>query len=179
MHGLLRCNIKTGVHARAQSRRVTQRCHNSPEGKRRLVSVNDVTHQKRAEDFGRFWKSQWVENWTPNETVDFYLLTETFVAYATHVGGGGRWKSQNRKIVPLSLCRRTFKLKGNKKVHTWTEKSLRVFRIPRSYVLCIYVMNVPCTFHIFMYMAMVHKQPLLEFELFSLIPFFILMFVFW
>ena len=70
---------------------------------------------------------------------------------------GSRWKSQNRKIVPLSLCRRTFKLEGNKKVRTWTEKSLRVFRISRSYVLCIYVMNVPCTFRIFVYTAMVHN----------------------
>ena len=37
------------------------------------------------------------------ETVGFRLLAETFVASATRVGGGGgRWKSQNRKIVPLS-----------------------------------------------------------------------------
>ena len=60
--------------------------------------------------------------------------------------------------MPLSLCRRTFKLKGNKKVRTWTEKSLRVFRVSRflcSMYICIYVMNVPCTFRIFMYMAMV------------------------
>ena len=100
MHGLLRCNIKTGVHARVQSGRVTQRCHNSSEGKRRLVSANDVTHWKRTVYFGRFWKSQWVENWRPNEMVDFRLLAETFVAGATRVGGC-RWKNQNRKIVPL------------------------------------------------------------------------------
>ena len=153
VHGLLRCNIKTGVHVRAQSGHVTQRCHNSPAGKQRLVSANDVTHRKRAEDFGRFWKSQsWV---LPREkTVGFRLLAETFMTGAT-CWWGGRWKSQYRKIVSLSLCRRTFKLKGNKKVRTWTEKSLSVFRISRSYVLCIYAMNVPCTFHIFVYMAMV------------------------
>ena len=46
----VRCNINTGVRARAQSGRVTQRCYNS----RRLVSENDVTHRKHAEDFGRF-----------------------------------------------------------------------------------------------------------------------------
>ena len=69
--------------------------------KRRLASSNDVTHRKRAEDFGRFWKSQLVENWTPNETVDFRLLAETFVAGA-RPGGGCWWKKQNRKIVPLS-----------------------------------------------------------------------------
>ena len=60
--------------------------------------------------------------------------------------GGCRWKSQNRKIVPLSLCQRNFKLKGSKKFRTWTKKSLSVFRISRSYVLCIYVMNILCTF---------------------------------
>ena len=56
----------------------------------------------------------------------------------------------------LSLCRRTFKLKGYKNVGTWIEMSLRVFFGFRdSYVLCIYVMNVPYTFRIFMYMALV------------------------
>ena len=70
------------------------------------------------------------------------------MAGATSVGGGGRWKSQNRKICASpSLCRKTFKLKGNKKARTWTKKSLRVFRISRPYVLCIYVMNVPCHHH--------------------------------
>ena len=45
----------------------------------------------------------------------------------------GRWKHRHRKIVPLSsLCRKTFKLKGNKKFCTWTKK----FGIP---VLSIYV----------------------------------------
>ena len=34
MQGLLRCNINAGVHARTQSGCVTQRCHNSPDGKR-------------------------------------------------------------------------------------------------------------------------------------------------
>ena len=34
MHGLLRCNINAGVHALAQSGRVTQRCHNNQGGKR-------------------------------------------------------------------------------------------------------------------------------------------------
>ena len=40
-----------------QSRRVIQRCHNSPDGKQGLKSANDVTHQKRAEDFGNFEES--------------------------------------------------------------------------------------------------------------------------
>ena len=55
-------------------------------------------------------------------------------------GERGRWKSQNRKIVPLSLCWRTFKLKGNKKARTWTKKSLRVFRISR-FLCSMYICN--------------------------------------
>ena len=34
MHGLLRCNINAGVHGREWNRRVTQRCHDSPDEKR-------------------------------------------------------------------------------------------------------------------------------------------------
>ena len=34
--------------------------------------------------------------------VGFRLLADTFVADATRVSGVGRWKGQNRKIVPLS-----------------------------------------------------------------------------
>ena len=37
--------------------------------------------------------------------------------------GGDRWKSKHRKMVSLSLCQKTFKLKGNKKIRTWTKKS--------------------------------------------------------
>ena len=47
MHGLLRCKINTGVHARARNGRVTQRCHNSPDGKRGLQSVGDVAPEAR------------------------------------------------------------------------------------------------------------------------------------
>ena len=77
------------------------------DGKRRIASANDVTHRKRAEDFGWFWKSQWVEirhrtswveNWTPNETVDFRLLAETFVVGATRIGGGGDEKARIERL---------------------------------------------------------------------------------
>ena len=81
MHGLLRCNINTGVRARVQ------RCHNSPDGKRTLAS---------AEDMGRFWKSQlrWGEDgWLSLARGGLGLVSREM---------GGRWKSQNRKIVPLS-----------------------------------------------------------------------------
>ena len=70
--------------------------------------------------------------------------------------GGGRWKSQNRKNVYLSPY-----VKGYKKCHTWTKKSLRVFRvskflysvytsyiyIPTSWTFCVPVWI--CPFHVF------------------------------
>ena len=119
----------------------------------RLHSESDVTHRKRVEDFGRFWKSQWVENWTPNETVGFRLLAETFVAGTTRVGGGGggKMKSKNRKIVPLPPY---VEEPLNSKVikgfvpEQRSRQVFFVFRDPMFYVIyVIYVMNIPCTFH--------------------------------
>ena len=89
-------------------------------------------------------------------------------------GGGGRWKSQHRKMVCLSLCRKTFQLKGNKKFRAWTKKSSSVFVFRDSYVIYMsyehpmsisqtwvsisngwdfyviyeHFMNIICTFHI-------------------------------
>ena len=40
---------------------------------------------------------------------------DEFARYGRGTDGGGRWKRQRRKIVSISLCRRTFKLKGNKR----------------------------------------------------------------
>ena len=46
----------TQVFMRARSGHFTQRCHNSPDGKRGLESAGDVTHRKREEDLGDFEK---------------------------------------------------------------------------------------------------------------------------
>ena len=131
------------------------------DGERRLASANDVTHRiwgdfekvsELRQDTGR------VEMRPASGEDGWFSLARGDLCGRYHTcwrGGGGEIKSQKRKIVPLSLCRRTFKLKGNKKVRTWSKKSLRVFRISRSYVLCIHVMNVPCTSRLFKYMAMV------------------------
>ena len=88
--------------------------------------------------------------------VDFRgsLRPNKFMRYGCHTCWGCRWKSQIRKnVVSLSLCRRTFKLKGNKRFRTWAEKSWTREEVPffmfrDSYILCIYVMNILCTFHI-------------------------------
>ena len=39
-----------------------------------------------------------VENWTQNETVDFRLLAETYVAGATRVGGGADEKARIERL---------------------------------------------------------------------------------
>ena len=75
-----------------------------------LVSANDVTHRKRAEDFGKFEKVSLL-SWeldTGREGLTFGARRGQTNLRATGAApdGEGRWKSQNRKNVYLSsLCR--------------------------------------------------------------------------
>ena len=57
----LRCNINAGVHACTQSERVTQRCHNSPDGKRgyRVRVTSRTASTQRI--LGILKKVSWVE----------------------------------------------------------------------------------------------------------------------
>ena len=77
---------------------------------------------------GGFWgfeKSQLVEFLARKKKVDFRLFAEArpvALCQVSHVVWG-RWKSQYKKMVSLSLCRKTFQLKGNKMFRTWTKKS--------------------------------------------------------
>ena len=91
--------------------------------------------------FGGFWKSQlsWV---LPREkTVGFRLL-------ATRVGGC-RWKSQNRKNVYLSpFVKEPLNSKVIKSFVTKLRSRYVFFVFRDSYVLCIYVMNILCTFRV-------------------------------
>ena len=101
-----------------------------------------------------FWRKS--VSWVLGPEEDSWLLGQArgLVAGAPRVCVGvGRWKSQHRKMISLSLCRKTFKLKGNKKFRTWTKKSWVFFVFRDSYVLCIYVMNILCTFHISVYLC--------------------------
>ena len=137
--GYLGATLKQ-VSTRARAERT---CHSemSPRWETGLNSANDVTHRKRGEDFGNLKKVRRVKIRHRTGRVDFRLLAEALGRCRTR-WGGGRWKRQDRKIVPLSLslCRKTFKLKGNKTFRTWTEKSLRVFQISGFLcsMLCIY-----------------------------------------
>ena len=103
MHGLLRCNINIGVHAYARaerSGRVTQSCHNSPDGKRGYrVRVTSRT--------GSAWRFlgdfEKVRELSPVSEEDGWLsLARGGLGQVSHEMGGGRWKSQNRKNVYLS-----------------------------------------------------------------------------
>ena len=163
MHGLARCKHERRCpQARGRGGRVTQRCHNrNPRWETGLGSANDVTHRKCVRKIlGILIKSVSRELDSEREGSTFgarWGQTNLCATGAIRVVGGGRWKRQHRKIVHLSsLCRRTFKHKGNKKFRTWTKKSQVFFVFRDSYVLCIYVMNILCTFHISGYLAMVH-----------------------
>ena len=75
--------------------------------------------------FRGIWKKS--VSWVEKKRVTF--ASSQWSCGGCHTCCGGRWKSQHRKIVPLSLCRKTFKLKDNKKFPTWTKKSSSVFRV--------------------------------------------------
>ena len=83
--------------------------------------VNDVKHRKRARRILGIWKKS--ENRVLASEEDGWLseLAEV-LRRGLHVVWG-RWKSQHRKMVSFSLCRKTFNLKGNKKFRTWTKMS--------------------------------------------------------
>ena len=102
--GLLRCNINAGVHERAQSGRVTQRCHNSPDGKRGYrMRVTSRTGSAR-----RIWGilKKSVELSSASGEDGWLSLARRSQArglgQVSHEMGGCRWKSQNRKNVYLS-----------------------------------------------------------------------------
>ena len=156
MHGLLRCNINAGVHAYTcvRNKCVTQRCHSSPRWETGLVSANDIMHRKRAEDFGNLKKVSRVENWTLNETVDFRLLAEALGR--CRMRWGCRWKSQNRKIVPLSpYVEKPLNLKVIKSFipELRSHKCFLCLEIPMFYVIHIWTLYVHFTYP---YRAMVH-----------------------
>ena len=161
VRGLLRCNINAGVHTHTRGADLSLRdviIAQMGNGARECEWRH--APEESAEDFGGFWKSQWVEFCLGRRRLAF--------AYSLKPGqwpcggcqtcwGAGIWKSHHRKIVHLSSLCRNLLLKGNKRFRTWTKKSLRVFRV--SGFLCsryIYVMNILCTFHAYPYLAMVH-----------------------
>ena len=108
--------------------------------------VNDVMHRKSARRILGDLKKSAVESCGPKKKGDFRLLAEALWR-VPHVLEG-KWKSQNRKNVYLSpYVEEPLNLKVIKRfVPELRIVSVFVFR--DSYVLCIYVMNILCTFHI-------------------------------
>ena len=152
MHGLLRCNINAGVHTRGRNGRVTQRCHNSPDGKRGY-RVRVKSHTGSAWRFWGFWKSQLSWVLPQKKMVDFRgsQRPDEFARYERCTRWEGRWKSQNRKNVYLSPY--VEEPLNSKVIKSFvpelrSRKCFSCFEIP---VLCIYVMNILCTFHTYPY----------------------------
>ena len=104
--------------------------------------VSDVTHRKRGV---RYEKSQSVE-------IETWARPDEFVRYGRRTcWGRGRWKSQPRKIVPLSPY--VGKPFNSKVIKSFVPelRSRQVFFVFRdSYVIHIWVINILCTFRIFM-----------------------------
>ena len=152
MHVLLRCNINAGVHAHAQSRRVNQWCHNSPDGKQGY----------RERVTSRTGKVRWilgilknsVELRTRHRTrrVDFRgSQTNLRATGAARDGGGGRWKSQNRKNVYLfPYVEQPLNSKVIKSFvpEIRNRKCFSRFEIPVFYIYIYIYMNIICPFRI-------------------------------
>ena len=133
MHGLLRCNINTGVQAR--SGRVTQRCHNSP---RWQMGVSE----KRVEDFGNLKKVRRVEIRDRTRRLTFAWSRRPWAGVARDWWGG--WKSRNRKIVPLSYVEKPLNSKVIKSFvpEQRSRKCFSCFEIPMFYVIYIWTVYV-------------------------------------
>ena len=126
------------------------------DGKLRFASANDVTHRKRADDFGRFWKSELVEIRPASGEDVWFSLARGDLCGGCHTCWG-RWKSQNRKTVPLSPYVEDPLNSKVIKNFVPEQRSRQVFFVFRdSYVLCyiyiyiyIYIyMNIICPFRI-------------------------------
>ena len=135
------------VSSRARGGCVIHRCQNKNLGTRGCEWRH--APEACAEDFGGFEKSKLVESCGPKKKVDFREHAVALWRVPRVLGGWGcRWKSQNRKNVYLSPYFETF---NSKVIKSFVPelRSRNVFFVFRdSYVLCIYVTNILCTFHI-------------------------------
>ena len=114
-------------------------------GKRRLTSANDVTHRKRVDDLGRFWKSQWVEMRPDSGEDGWFSLARGDLWWWVPHELGGIWKKQNRNIVPLSPY--VEKPLNSKVIKSFereqrSPKCFSCFEIPMFYVIYIWTLYV-------------------------------------
>ena len=116
-------------------------------------NVNDVLHRKRARRILEDLKKSELRTRLRTGRVDFRgsLRLDEFVRYGRRTWWGvGIWKSHHRKIVHLSSLCRNLWLKCDKRIRTWTKKSLRVFRV--SGFLC----SMYICYENFMYVSHIH-----------------------
>ena len=118
------------TRAGAQSRHVTQRCHNSLRWWNGWQSAGDVTHRKRAEVLGR------IERKSRELKLDAEWGGSTFGARSTRWGPDGE---ASIKRLCLSPYVETFNSKVIKRFRTWTKKSLRAFEFRDSWFYVMYI----------------------------------------
>ena len=118
--------------------------------------VNDVTYRKRARRILGIWEKS--VSWVRRRRLTFGARRGFAVGAARDGGGGGGgWESQHRKIVYLSpYVEKPF---HSNVIKTFVPelRSRKCFFVFRdSYVFYIWVMNILCTFHTSIYLAMLH-----------------------
>ena len=166
MHGLLRCNINAGVHARWQSGRVTQRWHNSPRWE---TEASECKWRHAPEARGGFWEILKKSVETRHRTSrDETCLGGRQLVFACsrrplwrvpHVlGWGADEKASIERFCLSPYVEEPLNSKVIKGFVPEQRSRFVFFEFQDSYVLWMYVMNVPCTFRIFMYMAMIHRS---------------------
>ena len=98
--------------------------------------ANDVTHWKRAEDFGDFEESQRVETRCRTRRFDFLgsLRRDEFALHGCRTRQGPDEEASIKRLC-LSPYLENFHTKVIKRFRTWTKKSLRVFKFRDSNVL--------------------------------------------
>ena len=151
MHGLLRCNINAGVYEHAHHSEMSQ----WPRRETGQASANDVTHRKRAEDFGNFFKKSLVELRPASGEDSWLSLARGDLCGGCHTCWRSRWKSQDRKNVYLSpYVDEPLNSKVIKSFELRSRKCFLCFEIPMFYVICKWTSYVHFAYP---YMAMVHQ----------------------
>ena len=112
------------VLTRVRGGYVIDRCQNKNPIER-LTSGCEWRHapEARARKILEILKKSVAELSPASEENGWLSLARGGLGEVSHEIGGQMKKPELKECVSLSLCRRTFKLKGNKKFRTWTKKS--------------------------------------------------------
>ena len=161
MHGLLRCNIKTGVHAHAHRTNVSLRdVKIARDGNKVLVTSRAGSAQRIWGDFEKVWELRW--DLLREKTFGFRLLAETFMAGATRVGvGGGADEKARIERLCLSLSLYVEETLNSKVINIFVpeQRSREVFfEFRDSYVLFLWTLYVHFTHSHIMAMVQIYHN---------------------